>query len=253
MSKAYHFSGSLEDMSLPEMFASIDRHRVPGVVEIRRDDVEKRIFLHEGNVIHASSTDRSDRLGAHLYRLGLLDREQLVETIRLRDEVGKRYGQVLIEEGLLAPSDLYETLRSQVRSIVWSVFSWKRGELTFDLGAMPDPSMVRIHVPVRQMIVQGIKKAPDAKALIQKLGSKETVFTATYCTEDLIAVSLDREEYDLLRLVNGERTLYEICSEGPYGVSENARLLYAYRILGLIATTPEPGAQGVKIQMGNNS
>ena len=253
MSKAYHFSGSLEDMSLPEMFANIDRHQVPGVVEIRRDDVEKRIFLHEGNVIHASSTDRSDRLGAHLYRLGLLDREQLVHTIKLRDEVGKRFGQVVIDEGMLAPSDLYEALRSQIRSIVWSVFAWKRGDLTFDLGVPPDPSMVRIHLPVRQMIVQGIKKAPDVKTLIQKLGSKESVFEPTYVTEDLIALSLDREEYSLLRLVNGERTLYEICADGPYGVSENARLLYAYRILGLIASVSESGPQGLKIHMGNNA
>jgi hypothetical protein len=201
----------------------------------------KRIYIHDGNVIHAASNDRSDRLGAHLYRLGKLDRKQLVDTMRRREEVGKRHGQLLIEEGLFSPKDLYQMIRSQVEAIVWSVFSWRKGCVSFKIGEFSDPYMIKIHLPVRQVIVQGIKKVPNTRNLVQRLGRKSTVFRPAYCTEDLIEIALDRDEYSLLRLADGERSLYEICTIGPYSVSENARLLYAYRVLNLIEVASDDG------------
>ncbi|MCG8457676.1 MAG: hypothetical protein MI919_15480, partial [Holophagales bacterium] len=110
---------------------------------------------------------------------------------------------------------------------------------SFRIGEVDDPLMIKIHLPMRQVIVRGIKKAQDARALVGRLGKKATVFAPTYCAEDLIEVALVGEEYELLRLVDGERSLYEICSSGPYKVSENARLLYAFRVIRLIEPTRE--------------
>lgn len=233
MGKTFQYRETLEDTALSEMFATIYRHRVPGLIEITRDDVVKRIYINEGNVVHATSTDRADRLGAHLYRVGKLTRKQLVETMRHREQSGKRHGQLLIEDGLLSPGELYNAIRGQMESIVWSVFSWQRGEVTFRIGEFNEP-VIKIHLPMRQVIVRGIKQVPDTKSLVARLGRKGTVFKPSYTTEDLIEVALDADEYRLLCLVDGRRRLYDICTEGPFKVSENAQLLYAYRILNLI-------------------
>lgn len=250
MARQHQFRESLEETALPEMFASIYRHKVPGLFEVSNGENSKRIVISEGNVIHARSTDRSDRLGAHLYRLGKLSRKDLVETMRERESSDKRHGQLLIEHGLLSPSALYDGIQSQMRAIVWSVFSWKKGEVTFKIGEFSEPDMIKIHLPVRQVIVQGIKKVPDAKALVAKLGRKTTVMRPTYTTEDLIELALDSDEYALLRLVDGEKSLFDICTMGPYSVSENARLLYAYRVLHLIRAGDENGpGSGLKIRL----
>ena len=241
MGKTFQYQETLEDTALSEMLSTIYRHKVPGLIEIARDDIIKRIYINEGHVVHASSNDRSDRLGAYLYRIGKLTRKQLVETMRHREQSGKRHGQLLIEEGLLSPGELYEAIRSQMEAIVWSVFSWQNGVVTFRIGEFDEPSMVKIHLPMRQVIVRGIKKVPDTKALVARLGRKKTVFKASYCTEDLIEIALDRQEYQLLRLVDGQRHLYDICTSGPYSVSENARLLYAFRILHLIENVGSEG------------
>lgn len=256
MSNKFQFEETLEETSISEMFYTIFRHKVPGRIEVSRNGITKRIYISDGNVVHASSSDRSDRLGAHLYRLGKLTRDQLVETMRQREESGKRHGQVLIEEEMLAPSDLYAAIRSQMESIVWSVFSWQEGQVSFKIGEFDDPLSIRIHLPMRQMIVHGIKQVPDTKALIARLGKKNTVFRPSYETEDVIEIALNAEEYQLLRLVNGERTLYEICTSGPYGVSENARLLYAFHVLQLVERLDEPvraGSGPLKIRLGKDN
>ncbi len=234
MGKTFQYRETLEDTALSEMFATIYRHKVPGLIEISRDDAVKRIYINEGNVIHASSTDRSDRLGAHLYRLGKLTRQQLVETMKAREQSGKRHGQLLIEDKLLSPGELYDAIRTQMEAIVWSVFSWQRGEVTFRIGDFCEPIMIRIHLPMRQMIIRGIKQVSDTKALVARLGRKKTVFQPSYSTEDLIEIGLDSKDYQLLCLVDGKRSLIDICSKGPYSISENARLLYAFNILKLI-------------------
>ncbi|MEM7585047.1 MAG: DUF4388 domain-containing protein [Acidobacteriota bacterium] len=250
MGKTFQYHETLEDTSLSEMFATIYRHKVPGLIEISRDDVSKRIYINEGNVVHATSTDRTDRLGAHLYRQGKLSRKQLVETMRRRELSGKRHGQLLIEDQLLSPGELYEAIRTQMESIVWSVFSWQRGEVTFRIGEYNEPIMIKIHLPMRQVIVRGIKQVPDTKALVAQLGRKNTIFKPTYGTEDLIEIALDRKEYQLLCLVDGKRQLFDICSAGPYSISENARLLYAFNILKLI-TKVEDNSKSSKSPKGS--
>ena len=66
----------------------------------------------------------------------------------------------------------------------------------------------------------------------------------------MIEISLDAEAYRLLRLVDGKRSLYELCSQGPKAPAENAKLLYAFRVLHLVRRQQESGQTGpVKIQI----
>ncbi len=218
------------------MLYTVDRFQVPGVIEAERDEVIKRVFIREGNVVHASSSDRGDSLGAYLQRTGKLTAEQFAETMRARSEegVGKRYGELLIEAGLIPPAGIYEAIRKQIEAIVWSLFYWQDGEVRFQIGSFQAHSGVRIQLPMRQVILQGIKRAPNAKALVARLGKKETVFEACFKTEELIEAALDTEEYRLLELVDGRRSLYEICTQGPLSPAENAKLVYAFQVLRLI-------------------
>ena len=252
MGNNFLFEESLAETSLAEMFYTIFRHKVPGRIEVSRNGIVKRIYISDGNVVHATSSDRSDRLGAHLYRLGRLTRDQLVETMRRREESGKRHGQILIEDGLIAPDDLYASIRSQMESIVWSVFSWQEGQVSFKIGEFDDPLGIKIHLPIRQVIIHGIKQVPDTKALVTRLGKKNTLFRPKYVTEDLIEIALTADEYKLLCLVDGQRSLYDICTDGPYGVSENARLLYAFHVLHLVERIEEsvrPESGPIKIRL----
>jgi hypothetical protein len=49
-----------------------------------------------------------------------------------------------------------------------------------------------------------------------------------------IDIGLDAEEMDLLRRVDGRRTIDELCAVGPYSSGENAMLLFAFKVLSLV-------------------
>ncbi|MDX1631833.1 MAG: DUF4388 domain-containing protein [Thermoanaerobaculia bacterium] len=241
--KPYQYRGDLAETALPEMLFTIYMHRVPGVIEARQGEILKRVFVRDGAVIHASSSDLDDSLGSFLRQEGRLTEVQFANTMKARETSDKRYGEVLIQEDVLTPAELYEAIQDQIRSIVWSLFGWNEGEVTFSIGAFEETNIIRIHLPLRQVILEGIKRAPDAKALVARLGRKETVFQPTWSPETLIEAALNREELELLRMVDGDRSLYELCTKGPHSPAENARLLYAFFILRLIRRAD--GSSGV--------
>lgn len=236
MSKSFQFQGSLEDTYLADMMWSIYRYKVPGVLEVSDESgVVKKVFIEDGNLVHASSTDPQDRLGPFLLRAGKLTQEQLDLTQNLVETSGHRHGQVLIEQGLMSPGELYRAIRAQVEAIVWGLFSWTEGRVTFRIGHQDDPFMIKIHLPIRQVVVRGIKKVKRTRGLVSRIGNKETVFRPSYEAEDLIEIALGKDEYKLLSMVDGQRTFYEVCSSSDaFSMSESARLLYAFRVLQLI-------------------
>ena len=233
--RRYQYRAELGQNALPEMLYTVYLHRVPGVIECHQGDVLKRVFLRDGAVIHASSTDRQDSLGVFLHRTGRISAEQFAFTDKLRaHSPDKRHGELLIEHGILSPQKLYEGIQEQIRSVVWSLFAWEMGEVAFSIGDFEESDMVRIYLPMRQVILQGVKRAPDAKALVARLGRKETQFEPIWKTEDLIEIAMEEPELELLRLVDGKRSLYDVCTRGPFSPAENARIIYAYHVLHLI-------------------
>jgi hypothetical protein len=247
-SKKFEYRGDLGETALPEMLYTIYMHRVPGVIEARQGSVLKKIFVRDEAVIHATSSDRNDSLGVFLRQEGKLSEAQFAESMKERETSDKRYGEVLIEQDILTPVELYDAIQHQIRSIIWSLFAWHEGEVTFSIGAFEESDIIRIHLPLRQVILEGIKRAPDAKALVARLGRKETVFEPTWSSDTLIEAALNREELSLLRMVDGKRSLYELCTQGPHSPAENARLVYAFFVLRLIRRSGSSSSGVVKIK-----
>jgi len=243
---SFQYRGDLSQTALPEILYTIHRFQVPGVIEASREGVLKRVYIKEGNVVHASSSDLEDSLGHYLLRSGALTQELFDETMRERKRLNKRYGVLLVERGVLSPSEIYRAIRQQIEAIVWSLFYWQDGAVIFSIGDFREPDSVRIQLPMPQVILQGIKRAPNAKAMAARLGRKETVFEPCYRMEDLIEAALDPGEYGLLCRVDGHRTLYDVCTQGHGGAAENAKVMYAFQVLQLIRPLsaeepPQPG------------
>jgi Domain of unknown function (DUF4388) len=230
----FQYRGDLAQTALPEILHTIDRFQVPGVIEAQREGTIKRVFIKEGNVFHASSNDREDSLGRYLEASGLLTHQQFEDTMRERERTKRKYGVLLMELRMLSPGEIYRAIRKQIEAIVWSLFYWQDGSVSFSIGDFREPDSVRIQLPMRQAILHGIKRAPNAKAMVARLGRKETVFEPCYRVEELIDIAMEADEYSLLQMVDGRRTLFEICTQGPQSAAESGKVLYAFQVLQLI-------------------
>jgi hypothetical protein len=243
------YRGSLADTALPEILATIHRHAVPGVMEFTREDETKRVYFLDGDVIFATSSDLGESLGDYLLAQGRITKAQYkVSTDELKRSPGKRHGSILVQMGFLKSDDLGAAVREQVQTILWSLFNWNDGQVTFKVGRFRDEEVYKIKIPTPRAVLSGCKRIGDAKVVMARLGGKSTVFRLLERPEHLSALRLETGESKLLELVDGSRTLYELCEEGPLSPGLNARVLYAFAELQLIERETSP-ASGIRIQV----
>ena len=229
------FTGDLAETPLPEMLATIHRHRVPGVLEAQLGEFSKRVFIIGGDIIFASSTNRAESLGDVLLSSGRITVNQLNDSVmRLLDNPRKRHGQILVEMGLLSEAEMRAAVLEQVQRIVWSLFDLTQGMVTFTLVEDRADEVYKLRIPTPRAVLHGCQTMADAKRLVGRLGGKTTVFSRPPKPEHLKEFQLESGEEQLLGRVDGKRTLFELCDGGPFSPGLNARVLYAFHCLGLI-------------------
>ena len=248
--KRYQYRGSLEDQPLAEMLFVIHQYGVPGVVEAIRGETVKRVYLRHGHIVFASSSEIKESLGYFLLASGMISREDFRSTMRERRESDRRYGSLMVERGLLSPADLHRSIRRQTAEVLWNLFSWDDGEVTFSIGDFDLPSPTAIHVPVGQAIKEGVKRVKHARGLLSRIGAKDTVLKAHYGLEAAVEAALEHHEFSLLKMVDGEKTLYELCAEGPFDAVTNGKMLYVFHVLQIIRSVEKESNSGaIKVKL----
>ena len=228
------YRGDLSKTPLPEVLAIIHRYKVPGVIQCTRGVETKSVFIDDGNIIFATSTNLADALGQRLLQQGRITRGVLDESVRRLQSEGKRQGAVLVEMNVLQPKELYVAVREQVQAIVWSLFEWEQGQVLFNPGRERSAELIKLNIPTRQAVLQGVRRVRDARMLVSRMGTKTTVFqrNASADVSDLL-FSDDAER--LFRAVDGRKSLFELTNTPPLAPVQNAKLLYGFFALELIA------------------
>jgi hypothetical protein len=243
------FVGDLAETPLPEMLATIHRHRAPGVLEAQLGEFTKRVYLLGGDIIFASSTNRAESLGDVLLASGRITVEQYrASVLLLLDSPSKRHGQILVEMGVLSEGEMRAAVLEQVQRIVWSLFDLSEGMVSFTLVEDRADEVYKLRIPTPRAVLHGCKTVADAKRLVGRLGGKSTVFSRPPTPEHLKDFQLEGGEEQLLALADGKHTLFELCDKGPFSAGLNARALYAFHCLGLIHKEKDAPAK-IKVQV----
>lgn len=228
------YRGDLARTPLPEVLATIHRYKVPGVIECSRGVETKNIFIDDGNIIFATSSNLADALGIRLLQQGRITSSALDDSVRRLQSSGKRQGALLVEMGAIEPKELYTAVREQVQSIVWSIFEWEEGRVVFSPGRDRSGELIKLNIPTRQAILHGVRRVRDARMLVSRMGTKATVFHRNPA-EDVGDLLFPPEAERLYRHVDGRRSLVELTNTPPLTAVQNARLLYGFFALDLIS------------------
>lgn len=244
------FRSDLAKTPLAEVLETVRRYRVPGVVTVTRQGVEKRIYLWHGDVIFATSSDRFDSLGHYLLKCGLISQDQFTESSRRLAASGgaRRLGDILVEMGLLDAARLRAIVLEQVNAIVTELFEWDEGDVFFKIGEYRTDELIQLSIPTRRLILQGVKGVREVRRLVSLLGPSWTVFAPSWAPEEIVDIGLSPPEEKYLGLVDGAKTLRELVGAGPGGAAHNAKLVYAFHVLKLITRRDADAGRVKKLQ-----
>jgi hypothetical protein len=139
-----------------------------GFLYFRREEHEKSVYLHRGEVVFATSNQIVDRLGESLLRSGLVTLEQLRDAER-SFQPPQRFGKVLVQRGILTPRALWNGVKAQVEDIVRSLFAYTAGTVHFWEGDVHPDNVVRLSLPTQRLVAEGLQRRDELFRLLARV------------------------------------------------------------------------------------
>jgi hypothetical protein len=231
------FRGTLEERNLGDVLVQMWRERMTGIVAVETPTASRAFLVREGNLAFAHSDDPDDRLGEILLQQGRIDLIQLDTATRQMAQSQKKLGTVLIEMGILATEELPEALALQVRTILSATMNDRTG--TYSVFWMEEdetiPGIPDLKMDTPVAVFDGARRVQRWSVIYRGLPTLDAIPVPT--PKEIwsgIAVTLSPEENHVLSLCTGNFSIKTICSLSYLNSFETARLLWAFRLVGLI-------------------
>jgi len=225
--------GEIDTSSVPELVRSLLGSAETGVLTFRSGDVTKSLYIHNGQIVYAASTNADERLGESLLVRGKITARQYIEASKLI-QPGRRLGAILVELNALEPDELIPAVEHHVREILLELFTWTRGSYEFVIKELDSNSLVTLTLSTENVILEGIRLCRSWGQVFRGIGSLEAIPVPTGNTDTVYKLDLGPEEQEILAQVNGRASIEQICQVSYLSHFETCRILWALQILGVI-------------------
>src|SRR4029079_15455745 len=117
-------------------------------------------------------------------------------------------------------------LKIQVSEILYDSFNWTQGKFTFiDVMQLPAHA-VTIAIDHQNLILEGARRITEMGYFAQTLPPKTAVLRAVGDPSSHEKINMKLEEWKVLFLIDGKRTIDQICNECSESSLEVHRLLF---------------------------
>ena len=227
------FEGSIGSIDLIDRLVGLGREQFTGAVRFEHDGIIKIVYLKGGDVLSASTNDRTDSIDELLLRAGKIDREHLKQALSKRKE-SETLGDALLNLGFITRKELTWARRIQAIGILRSVRGWTNGSYTIVADYLPKREEGTLF-PLAQIIVELIVTEQDREPIEKAMDGGAVVFSK--CTDFVAAferLGLNEEAAQIAAQVDGKRTAADIANTSGKDVFNVYKLLEALRALGLL-------------------
>jgi hypothetical protein len=204
--------GDLSRIEVPDLLTFLNMGRRTGVLVLTRPDHETKLFFREGKPVYATSTRDELRFGTMLVRLGKVTPETLERVLVRQRAAGHRIGQVLLSDKIFREDELASFLKVQVSEVIFDTFVWHDGEFAFYDRIPPPATAVTLEMDLQNLIMEGVRRI-DERARLQEVFPDLNMVVEAVANPERVkqSVTLTQEEWQVFFLVDGRRSLSEIC------------------------------------------
>ena len=222
--------GTLARLPLPDLLHELQAAGATGILSLTSGGAKKALYLKGGRVVFATSNLPSDRLGEVLLREGRITPDENESSVRTLAQ-GKRQGRVLVEMGALSPDELWSAVQTQAKETVFSVFQWDEGQFHFEESILPEREKITVDLDVTGLVLEGVRRMDAAGLARNRHPDGHLVLERG---ETPARGLLHPWEEHVLSLVDGEKSVIEICHESEAGEGQTLKALYAFLCTGIV-------------------
>ncbi|UCH78652.1 MAG: DUF4388 domain-containing protein [Candidatus Coatesbacteria bacterium] len=227
-------AGEIADFDLADIIQLIGRGRKTGKLIISGAQNYITIYFKEGRAVFASPAHQRDYIGNILVRRGVVTSRDVEEALTVQRKLRKqgqnvRIGSILAAKGAISRRTLEKFVRLQIEETVVAALSERSGRFEFVSEMELDDDDILIAVDPEWILLESSRQLDEWGELGDKAPAPEAVFVINPDPEADSTVNLEIDDWRLISLVNGIRTVEEIVNRS--GLSR----LTALRMLSRLA------------------
>jgi hypothetical protein len=228
-------NGNMKDVGFPKLLVYLNRNRKTGILTVKTPSFTKKIYIHKGDAVFASSTDDDERLGETLIKMGKITLEQYDRSVEILKKTGKRQGDILVELGYLTPQDIVWGVKYQVKDIIYSLFQLQDAEYEFIERELSSAALITLKMSMGNLIYEGVKRIENLNRIRKELPDMNTVLTLSSdpvsLFQDVVFSSSDKK---MLFMVDGKKTVKEIIDSSFSNSFQAMKTLYVLWSTGIL-------------------
>jgi hypothetical protein len=253
--------GDLGSVEVPDLLTFLHQGQRSGVLAMERPDQETKLYLRQGNPVFAASTRDDLRLGALLVRHGRLSQAALDDALSRQQVMGPRLGQILLASELISEAELASFLKVQVSEVIFETFAWEDGWFSFWERVPPPHTAVTLEIGLQNLLIEGVRRI-DVRGRLSEVFPDLAMAVEMVVNPDRVkhTATLTPEEWNVLFLLDGRRSLSEICRlAGDVDEASTLQILHGLLrarfaiVVPPTAAPPMPSSAPVVIQVPDTS
>lgn len=227
--------GPLRELALSDVLQLLDLSRKTGRLavrpETREDPVE--LFLDQGAIVGVRGGARTLRIGELLVLAGKATESQVGAAVASQARSnGRLLGSLLVDEAGVPEGEVRRQLRFQVEEVVYDVVRWTDGYFHFEEGTAPRPEL-SIRIPTESLLMEAVRRVDEWEALG---GAADAELVPVLVDQPAAGSVLELEpgEWEVLAVIDGQRTLRAIAKEVGRAEFEVAKAVFGLVDAGVV-------------------
>ena len=230
-------TGNFETFNLNSIFQLLSNEQKTGVLKVKNEEKEIRIFLKDGEIIYATGSQENERLGHFLKSSGSVSEEQLQAALTKSKAEKKAVGQILIELGIVTSPKLRKVIRRQIEQMIFNLFLWDKGEYEYNDAAINVKGMVVAKINVVSLLLEASRRIDEISIFRKHITDDALTYRPTGRVSREGEITLSPAELRILDLVDGRRSIRQVLRDSGFDEYSAYKNLYSLLSSGLI----EPG------------
>jgi tetratricopeptide (TPR) repeat protein len=149
--------------------------------------------------------------------------------------------------GISSGNHLENFFGSRIRESVYEIFKWEKGDCRFIDEDLDRRREVIVRLNTENLILEGARRIDEWSNIKNKVPSRHSVFVLCKGNEESQALNLKPREWEILSLIDGQRSVNEINDKVGEDLFTSSKLIYGLVVMGVIELVnddidPEVGA-----------
>ena len=198
--------GNLETFNLTSLLQLLSDDQKTGVLQVNNNENSVKIFMKDGIIVSATSTQSNMQLGNLLLSRRILSRDNLKGCLTEAKGKKLKLGSVLVKNGYCSKENLRDLLHYQVKEILYSLFLWNSGEFEYkDVDLKVEGKLLTI-INTMEILLEASRRIDEWSLITKQIPSDDIIFKLSDKREHKDEVTLNKDEWNTLSLIDGNRT-----------------------------------------------